>query len=638
MPSHLGQGMHVPYLDRGPKAMSEYHTLTNLPFKSVPKVLYRYSRIDRPRTTTTPVPPESPDKSKDHQSLDVTPPPLPDPLDESSKQSGGEYAKFLREHERTLAPSGFLDSRRYTHKYHVKKSARSAAAAGGGRVARNPKRTWKVESTFDSVRRPATAVGLSVQMKRDQREFEQKMGVIEDHMWKHKQEERELKRVEGDVNKSKRSVQRVARDFETSMNRKMLEAEKGLNESIQKTEKVRVEGVREREETTRVRIGKARADNMQWKKQGREKFLVMTNAQRRYKCKVSELEMRKEQVEKLTNDFEAKLKRHEAEANGIAQELATLAISMNMEAMKGRSVEHEMKRMERVQAQRYINHDRKHEEEISRKLGASRGINRKAENKRRAASASLSAVRGRISERVREGDRRVTDNKYLVERNVKAQRELQDTAEYAELEKRKKTFLRNVDEHNFMKLSTLEKKQVTRRKLMQERNCSWRERYEGHLRSWKEGRNRDLMGRFARVVKADESEEQKLYQLYRRAEGECKSTEFEVGKLEGELVKTRKKTGRHHQEATVNQNNHERNLSFKLQKSRGQLSRVQNQRTASQRQLHNYRGVAKESKHVYDELNREHKRLMEIGGKIDGSNGSAGGGFLMEQQQSIAVL
>lgn len=59
MPSHLGHGMHVPYLDRGPKATSEYHTLTNLPFQRKPKLQNRYEHVTRPSSVHMPLAPRA---------------------------------------------------------------------------------------------------------------------------------------------------------------------------------------------------------------------------------------------------------------------------------------------------------------------------------------------------------------------------------------------------------------------------------------------------------------------------------------------------------------------------------------------------------------------------------------------------
>ena len=42
------------------------------------------------------------------------------------------------------------------------------------------------------------------------------MFYFQDHMWQYKQEERELKRVEGDIIKNQRAVRHTLRDFENS--------------------------------------------------------------------------------------------------------------------------------------------------------------------------------------------------------------------------------------------------------------------------------------------------------------------------------------------------------------------------------------------------------------------------------------
>ena len=40
------------------------------------------------------------------------------------------------------------------------------------------------------------------------------IGSLQDHMWQHKQEERELKRVEGDIIKNQRIVRMTLRDYD----------------------------------------------------------------------------------------------------------------------------------------------------------------------------------------------------------------------------------------------------------------------------------------------------------------------------------------------------------------------------------------------------------------------------------------
>ena len=45
-------------------------------------------------------------------------------------------------------------------------------------------------------------------------DFERRTKLIEDHMWQHKQEEREIKRIDGDIVKNQRIVKNTLRDFE----------------------------------------------------------------------------------------------------------------------------------------------------------------------------------------------------------------------------------------------------------------------------------------------------------------------------------------------------------------------------------------------------------------------------------------
>jgi len=95
MPSHLGHGMHVPYLDRGPKAISEYHTITNLPFEVKPKINFRYDVVNRPSSVSLPFFPKEPvgEASSPRASSTGF---YNERTDDEFKQSGVEYARFLK--------------------------------------------------------------------------------------------------------------------------------------------------------------------------------------------------------------------------------------------------------------------------------------------------------------------------------------------------------------------------------------------------------------------------------------------------------------------------------------------------------------------------------------------------------------
>ncbi|MEL6741674.1 MAG: hypothetical protein AAFP26_13540, partial [Planctomycetota bacterium] len=341
---------------------------------------------------------------------------------------------------------------------------------------------------------------------------------------------------------------------------------------------------------------------------------------------------RRERMEQMSRDFESKLRRHENDQQRIAAELAELSIRINMEAVKGKSRDHESRRAARVQAQRYIDENSAHEHALRRKLDKTNGINRRAENGRRQASADLSGRRERFSERIREGERRVTDNKHLVERNIAAQKKLQESAEANELDKRRRAQARNVERHHHNRVGALERAQMARRRLATERGESWRERYETNRRHHSENKNKDLLKTFKRIVRADGEREQQLAKENRQQQHECESGFKTAAKLRHQLVRARAAVGRKQHEAVGELADEERQLAGKTRRADAELASWRNRRTFTDSLLHQHRQVAHESKRVFDELNREHQRLAEIGEKTD-QGGS--GGF---QQQVISAI
>jgi len=513
------------------------------------------------------------------------------------KQTGGEYAKFIRDIiERTEGPTGYLDSTKYTHHYNVK--GLTAAA--------------QKQQNFKQEKEPTTVVGLTNKIAQDQKEFEKKMQIIEGHMWQHKQEERELKRVEGDVRKKKRQVQRTLREFENSMGKKMLDEEKRLNESIQQMEKVRTEGTHVKEERTKSRIAKAKSDSDTTKAKMRKAKLITGDLQRQYRMKVTELEMRKDQIQRLTREFEDKLKKKENETSSLAKELAELAITMNMESMKGRGMDEEFKRQERQQAYRYINEDKQLSSDVDKKMSRSDGIYRASENRRRQASATLNSTRAHLSERGREDDRRVTDNRNAVESNIAAQKKLQEAGKAADLDKRRKSYQRGVQAHVLRKNQLLRKGQVVRMQSAKERSANWQQTFDQNTRDFKRRRNEDLLRTFTRVTTHDNETEYQLHQKVRELEHERKSNEQQTRKMEGQLVKQRVRETNKVKDVSIEADRKDRDLERKIVRSKAELMNIQNKRSTAEWTLRKFRGVSKETGYVYDELQRENKRLLRV--------------------------
>ena len=73
------------------------------------------------------------------------------------------------------------------------------------------------------------------------------------------------------------------------------------------------------------------------KDKGRKTLLVCNDLSRQYKLKMSELGIKKNELNTLHGDFESKIRRKEEEEARIKKELAEIALALNMETIKAKN-------------------------------------------------------------------------------------------------------------------------------------------------------------------------------------------------------------------------------------------------------------------------------------------------------------
>ncbi len=76
---------------------------------------------------------------------------------------------------------------------------------------------------------------------------------------------------------------------------------------------------------------------VQSKDKGRKTLLVCNDLSRQYKLKMSELELKKNELNTLHSDFEQKIRRKEEEEIRIKKEIAEIALALNMETVKAKN-------------------------------------------------------------------------------------------------------------------------------------------------------------------------------------------------------------------------------------------------------------------------------------------------------------
>lgn len=377
--------------------------LTDLPFERNALIHSRYNAICRPGSA----------------------PPLKGDED-IQRTTSKDYAAFLKDQERKVGPDGFLDSNRYSHSFLLKKDATGRRRAAS--VAGQP-----------------SVVSLTSRIHQDKKDYDRRIKVIEDHMWQHKQEERELKRTEGDIIKNQRAVRHTLRDFENAINKKRMAEEKKLSQGLEKYTVLRRDHIHKKEELIKTRTQNNVHAYQSFKDQDRKNQLAKSDLSRQYKAKMSELDLKRTEVMRLSTDYEVKMKKKEEEQFRLKQELADLSIKLNMEAQKGRKQKFDTERERRKDQTNKIQEDLTAERTVENKLMRSDGDTKAAESTKRKLSADLAVNKSHLDIKKRDEQRHLTDTQFRLVDNSSIQKQLNEAAEYAEMDLKAKQIDKNVE-------------------------------------------------------------------------------------------------------------------------------------------------------------------------------------------------
>ncbi|XP_078658916.1 uncharacterized protein LOC144904151 [Branchiostoma floridae x Branchiostoma belcheri] len=521
-------------------------------------------------------------------------------LELPTNKSAAEYASFLKEKERKVGPEGFLDSHRYTHTFEVKELS--------PRVKTSPRRASSVE----------TVVDLQAKIKKDQKDYEKRMKVVEDHMWQHKQAERELKRVEGDVLKKQRHVKRVIRDLENSIQKKTLEEDKKLNKTLQTQEQLQRDYVHQTEEKTKEHISQSAEYMQQFKDKTRKALLHESDAERQYKAKQAAMELVRTELERMNLEFTQKMQQKEEEQFKLKKELADLAIKLNMDAQKKRQMQFEQGRIGSETTRKRILANREADTTLEASLGKSEGGTRRFETGKRLLSAELNTTRSHLQERARDEARRLRDSLNLLEKNADVQRKLQEEAQQADLDLRSKQIDQKLQAHSLRKQQRLNALVRTKAVERHEKLNEWEERYLMRVDDDRRRKHEDKMKHFKRAVGKAQQQEHSMYEKVRQSEYSRTKQEQVVKKMQDQLSKLKKKNSSTIREQMADSLQKEKELEYKLQREKAQLMKTTVDRETMYENIVKLRERLREDKYVMGEEEREHMRLQRIGMRTDG--------------------
>ncbi|XP_076454230.1 uncharacterized protein LOC143289165 [Babylonia areolata] len=555
--------------------------LTDLPFERSKLLHNRYDMIHRPGSA----PPQDTDSSSD------------------AGRESKEYAAFLKSQERKVGPEGFLDSSRYSHTFVLKKDKESKSAPG------------KVKA-----RTPAnapTVLSLTARVEKDEKDYQKRIKVVEDHMWQHKQEERELKRVEGDIIKNQRAVRHTLRDFGNVINKKRMSEEKKLNQSLERFSDMKREHVHKKHELTRKRAEKNIASARDHKQEDRKTLLKLTDLNRQYQQKMSALDLKRVEVMRMSQDFETKMRAKEEEQHRLKSELAELAISLNMVAQKGRVQEVDHVRTQRKETSQRINDDLEGDRNLDNRMQRSDGDVKGAEMTKRKLSADLALTKAHLDIKKRDEQRRLTDTQIRLEDNTSTQRQLNETARHADMDLRAKQLEQRLEAHNAKRVSRLQTSMRTKKEKEDAQQTVWEARFKARTQEADRKKHEDSLKFFTKMVRKDEDREQELFSAVREAEYARQKKDQEVRRLQQRLLTVRAHNQQRLKQEQLKVNQSEKELEQTLLREKAELDKAHAQREERYIQLQSHRHQMKEDRHLLDGHEREHSRLYKVGGRSD---------------------
>ncbi|CAC5398617.1 unnamed protein product [Mytilus coruscus] len=525
--------------------------LTDLPFERGTLIHQRYNLLRRPGS--------APAFKRD---------------EDEKKEQSKTYATFLREQERKVDPElGFLDSTRFTNPYVVKKNKERIKLSHSG----NGK---------------PSIVSLSNRIANGQKEHNKRIKVIEDHMWQHKQEERELKRIEGDIIKNQRAVRHTMRDFENAINKKRLEEEKKLNQGLEKYTVIQREHIHRKEESTKERLQQTLNFEQGSKSVGRKNELTKN----------------------LLPSFNLLEEEHR-----LQQELTDLAITLNMEAQKGRKQQFDLNKEKKRQEANKINEDVSADKSVENKMMRSDGDTKAAESNKRKLSADLNVTKSHLDIKKRDETRHLTDTQFRLTDNSNTQRQLNEAALHAEMDLKAKQIQQKLESHNARRVHYMTTNLRNKKEKEEAQQLVWEGRFKRRNADQERRKHEDSLKFFKKMVTKGEDQEKNLYNQVRNSEYARQKQEQNVRRLQQQLAELKRKNSIKIREELSERQRLEREIEQTYIREKAELDKAHAEREESYIKLQKHRQYLKEDKYQLEEHEREHVRLLRVGNVTDSS-------------------
>ncbi|CAF1113183.1 unnamed protein product [Rotaria sordida] len=528
------------------------------------------------------------------------------------------YAEFLRQHGRYMTKGGYVDSSRRIRSLHRQQDGfqipkRQTPPSRTGLLASINKSSLSAPAIGTTPRKLKTSdenellspLSLSANLENKKKEYDKQMKLIEEQMIKAKQNEREAKRLEGDIKKEQRQLHHSLRDLDVDATRKRYNAEKHLSKNLEEKDKIEREFVKKREKQTKERTDRL-IDSLQANKdKDRRNLLLCNDLARQYQTKSHELKIKHQQFNQIHSDFEQKVQQKELEENRLKKELADIATALNLEAQK---VKTDMKDFLNI-----VDNDRvqtmKQDLEQEQKLNQTKVYGKNYDQERRRLSGDVTLHRSMLDLKQRDALRRIGDTKSRLETIYAKQRQLNASTAINEPDRRATQLM--------SKVTDIENR---RSQLMNQYMRDKTEKHESEATTKAKTRpveletkqHEDRLRHLENTMNKSEDVEYELRKSVKEAEFQRRKKEQEVQRLKDDLIRKKREDAKKIQNAIARSEQEEKELERHLAKEKAKLYKLQTRREDNYLRLTRQRQQMRENKALLDIHEREHERLLNV--------------------------
>jgi len=504
------------------------------------------------------------------------------------------YAEFLRAQERAFGPQGAIDSMK-----------------GGEGAKHFPERPVKRSRSVGSlVNALSTTKDLEEERNSQLRTIEQNIALT-------RAKKRDLRRLEGDLNKHQYSIRKSFKKFESVVSSRMEKKDDQLKSLNQQSAKSQQEYAHQRKEKSSTRGVENRSNQINRRKSTRKSDLQLSTVEKAYKAKLAELNLKQLEIQRITDEFTQKLKKKEEEEFRLKKELGDLSLTVAFELKKrgtldesnDKEVQKLMRRREKEDMELESGYESSKEKSIKMK--------KKTENEKQLFTRALDSRGRTTNQRQRETGRQQMTTKVKME----------DTGEHLHFLQKNldttRTDIQAISLQKRLKAAGDRKQALDVDNSIKNQFKTDRQLEEALVRAWNNEIEQrryvmdDVKSRLEKVVTAREVKQRNLSQDVRSLGLARNNQEKQVRELEKKLEKLRLDNQRTMLQKLAESKAQERKIEDELLRKKGDLISTHAKRDDQYQTLVREKDILKKDHFVLTDIDREHKRILHVAGRTD---------------------